>query len=408
MAITYPMPSYSFIAEKAMWSCRYLAILTVIAAPISTAIASVASMAMLLFWLMSGEVGPTLRRSVQQPVGKVLVLFIVWLMISCLYAEGSWAEKFNALSSWKKLLYTLVLLGLFYQPQWKARLIHGYVAVMSIMGVLATFMWVLEIPYRKQPFGVVMTNHTAQSLAFVVAILCCILLIKQTLSLQKRGLLGALIVLLAFNILFVSSSRSGYLALPVATVFLSAKLFGHRKIPQLLAITAVVMVVAALTSTTLQQRIKVGVEEYKNAQNSQTVTPIGIRDIFRENTLELIKESPVLGYGTSSFRNVYSRHVAAKYTDWRGEVAADPHNQYLAIWVENGIIGLLLFLTYIYTALRQGLHEQPYGVLAASVLVMISVTSLFNSHFKTFQEGYLLAFFVGCLMSRQSVGQAGA
>ncbi|MEY3760616.1 MAG: hypothetical protein RIR39_2107, partial [Pseudomonadota bacterium] len=46
------MLSYSTIAEKSLLTCRYLAIIAVIAAPISTAVTSVACVVMLLAWVI--------------------------------------------------------------------------------------------------------------------------------------------------------------------------------------------------------------------------------------------------------------------------------------------------------------------------------------------------------------------
>ena len=396
------MFSHSVIAEKSLLICRCLAIIAAIVAPISTAVTSVACIAMLLMWLVSGQVWLGLKASVQQPAGKMLLLFFVWLIISSLYADTAWADRIGALSSWKKLLYTFVLLGLFYQARWKIRFIYSYLIAMSIAAVIAVPLWLLNVEVRPgREAAIFMTNHSSQSLAFVVAALCCIFLFKESPSPPKKVLLIGLIILFTFNIFFVSASRSGYLALPVAAVFLVINLYGYKKLSHILVITLVALMLVALTSSTLQQRIKLGLEENKNAQFSENITSIGVRDIFRQNALELIKQKPLLGYGTSSFEAVYSAYVATKYQDWRGESSSDPHNQYLFVWLENGLVGLLLFLVYIFTAIRQGAAQRSYGAIAASVFVVFASTSLFNSHFKTFSEGHLLAFFAGCLLGQQ-------
>lgn len=395
------MISYSVVAEKSLLTCRYLAIIVAIAAPISTAVTSAACVAMLLTWIISGQVWQGLKISAGQPAGKMLLVFFAWLIISSLYADTSWTEKITTLLSWKKLIYTFLLLGLFYQSQWKVRLINYYLAAMVFAAVIAVFLWLLDIQVRGAPSaGIVMTNYTSQSLAFVIAVLCAVFLLNQSISPQKKGLLIGVIALFIFNIFFVSPSRSGYLALPVAAVFLFVNLYGYKKLPHILGIMVAAVLLVALTSSTLQQRIKLAVEENKNAQTSENLTSIGLRDVFKQNTVELIQQKPLLGYGTSSFKSVYSAHVAAKYQDWRGESAADPHNQYLFVCLENGLVGLLLFLAYIYTAIRQGVKQKSYGFIAASVLVAFAATSLFNSHFKTFPEGHLLAFFTGCLLAQ--------
>jgi O-antigen ligase len=397
------------VTEKSLLTCRYLAIIAAIAAPISTAVTSALCIAMLIAWLMSGQVWQSLKISAAQPAGKMLLLFFVWLIISSLYADTAWVDKLVTLSSWKKLFYTFVLLGLFNHTQWKMRFVNYYLAVMSFAAVIAVPLWLLDIEVRpglNRGFGIFMTNYSSQSLAFVAAALCCIFLLKESLSLQKKYLLAGMLILFLFNIFFISQSRSGYLACPVAVFFAFTTLYKYKKIPQILGITAVALLLIVLTSSILQQRIKLGWEEMTNIQTSENMTSIGVRVIFAQNTLELIQQKPLLGYGTSSFKSIYSSHVAAKYHNWRGDPVFDPHNQYLFVWLENGLIGLLIFLAYIYTAVRQGLSQQPYGAIGASVLVAIAAASLFNSNFKTFPEGHLLAFFVGCLLARPSANKA--
>ena len=400
------MFTYSIISEKSLLSCRYLAILAGISAPVSTAVTSVACVAMLLMWLISGQVWQSLKISARQPAGKMLLLFLAWLIISSLYADTSWANKITTLSSWKKLFYTFLLLGLFYEDQWKKRFVYYYVAVMSFSAVLSVPLWLLDIHVTAgKEAGIFMTNHSSQSLAFVVAALCCIFLLNEPLGIQKKRLLVVMLVLFLVNIFFISPSRSGYIALPVAAVFAFVNLYGYKKTPHVVGVVATILVLMILTSSTLQQRIKLGWDEKTNYQTSENVTSIGIRVIFAQNTWELIQQKPLLGYGTSSFKSVYSPHAATKYQDWRGDPATDPHNQYLFVWLENGLFGLLIFLTYIYTAIRQGGTQRPYGAIAASVLVAIAAASLFNSNFKTFPEGHLLAFFVGCLLAQKPVSK---
>ncbi|MGZ4995670.1 MAG: O-antigen ligase family protein [Methylobacter sp.] len=397
------MLSYSMISDKSLALCRWLAIITAIASPISTAVTSIASVAMLVTWLISGEIFRSLKISYQQPAGKMLLLFFAWLLIGAFYADTSWLEKVNTLSSWKKLAFTFVLLGLFYQTQWKRRFIGSYLAVMITAGLIAVPLWLADLVIRtgREP-GIFMTNYASQSMAFIAAIVCSIFLLKQPLSPKNKYLLYGVIVLFSFNIFFISPARSGYVAFPFAVMFAASCVYGYKKLLPIIAVTASVMLIAILCSSTLQQRIERGLTEKSAYQTSGELTSIGIRVIFAKNTLMLIKEHPVLGYGTSSFKSTYAPYAAAQYSDWRGGPTSDPHNQYLFVWLENGLIGLLLFLAYIYTAIRQGVNNPPYGAIAASFLVAVCASSLFNSHFKTFPEGNLLAFFVGILLAQQS------
>ncbi len=396
------MLSYSIISEKALTLCRWLAIVAAIASPISTAVTSIASIAMLLVWLVSGEAVHSLKISAEQPAGKMLLLFFGWLMLGTLYADTTWNDKLDTLLSWKKLAFTFVLLGLFYQTHWKRLFVKSYLSIMIVAALIAVPLWFADITIRPgRESGIFMTNYASQSMAFIAATVCCVFLLNQPLSAPKKWLLGAVIVLFVFNIFFVSVARSGYVALPLAIVFAVSCLYGFKKLPRILGAASVLLAIIVLASTTVQQRIEKGLTEKASYQVSESPTSIGIRMILAKNSIALIKESPIFGYGTSSFKTTYGGYVANKYSDWRAEAISDPHNQYLFVWLENGLIGLVLFLTYIVVVIRQGLNGPPYGTMAASFLIAVCASSLFNSHFKTFSEGNLLAFFVGILLAQQ-------
>lgn len=401
----YNMTAFSNFSEKSLNLCRYLSIIAVIAAPISTAATTIATISLLIFWLLSGQALQTVQKSWQQPFGKMLVVFVAWLIIGTFYADNDWHGKLETLSSWKKLLFAYLLLGIFQQRIWQKRFIEYYVIAMTISAVIASVLWSLDWivrPSNGGGAGIFMTNHATQSMAFVAAFLSCVFLITEAEDNSHKYFLIAASCLFLFNIFFISMARSGYLALPIATAFAAGSIYGFRKLPHILGTISIAIVVFAITSTTLQNRIKLALDEKANYQTSSEVTSVGIRVVFYKNTLELIKQQPWFGYGTSSFKSTYSALAATKSNDWKGSSASDPHNQYLFVWLENGLFGLLLFFAYIYTGIRQGLANKPYGAIAASFLVAIAASSLFNSHFKTFSEGYMLAFFLGALLTPTS------
>lgn len=387
-------------AESSLNISRSLAIFAAIAVPISTGATSVACVALLGFWLLSGQALQTLKLSWQHPLAKMIVLFYAWLLIGAFYAETDWASKLQTLSSWKKLLYVFLLLGIFQERKWQKRFVYSYVVAMVIAAIIAVPLWALELKVRTGGGpGIFMTNYSTQSMAFIAALLGCIVLLRDPLTKWQKGYVLAGIGLFLANIFFISEARSGYLALPPAAIIMAISLYGSKKLPHILLTILGGLLILVLSSSTLQQRIKLGLDEQASYQTSKELTSIGIRAVYYQNTWELIEQHPLLGYGTSTFKSVYSPYAASKSPGWQGSGTSDPHNQYLFVWLENGLIGLLLFFGYIYIALRQGLANKPYGVIAASFLVAICASSLFNSHFKTYAEGYLLAFLLGVLLS---------
>src|SRR5262249_6299661 len=82
-----------------------------------------------------------------------------------------------------------------------------------------------------------------------------------------------------------------------------------------------------------------------------------------------------------------------------------PHNQFLKILGEQGLIGLAAFLFFIYRALTCR-SPSPYREIAAAVLIAWCMTSLANSHFSTFVEGRFIFFWLGAMLATPSNGIA--
>ncbi len=395
------MLCYQKIADKFYFSCLCFAIIIAIAAPISTAVTSVGCILMITTWLLSGKALLSLKIAYQQATGKIILIFFAWLIIGTIYAETSWHDKFDTLLSWKKLIYTFILLGLFYTEKWKNYFINSYIIFMGIASILGLILWLMNLVVREgagHDAGIFMTNYATQSTAFIAALLGCIFLFHQTASRLKRYFLALAICLFIFNIFFISGARTAYLALPIAIIFAIGSLHSYKKLP-IITVASICLLGLIASSHTLQQRVDEGIKEFKSYDTSPYISSIGVRVIFAKNTLEIIKQKPILGFGTSSFESVYGQYVAAHYQGWRALTTTDPHNIYLYVCLENGIIGLIIFLSYIFIALQQGLQQAFYGKIAASFLMAITVASLFNSYFKTFPEGHLLAFFIGILLA---------
>ena len=80
-----------------------------------------------------------------------------------------------------------------------------------------------------------------------------------------------------------------------------------------------------------------------------------IRYILVRESLNRIIKKPILGYGTGSFGTIFyeevnSGHIFDRHTT--------PHNQYLYVWFELGIVGLVLLLLIFYHQLKEMLRKK--------------------------------------------------
>ena len=216
----------------------------------------------------------------------------------------------------------------------------------------------------------------------------------------------SVIFLVAYIALF-TTGRSGYLAMLVILIFMALKYIKvsniHKYLKSWLMIAAVAFlaVILLMSSKTSSDRITQAIVELqqsdKNA-NENVVTSIGQRVIFWKNTVEMIPKYFLLGAGTGAFKAAYTEQVADK-TGLVAAITQDPHNQYLKILIEQGILGLILFVVMIVRTLIDTKLDNENYLLGPAVIFIWILTSCFNAHFTTFMEGTFIWGWMG-LMNR--------
>jgi O-antigen ligase len=392
-------------AADATWGARCLNVTRIMAiaaaalVPASTAAASVAIVLMLVSWFASGRAVETLRASAAQRVGQAMLVFLALLLIDMLYGSATWAERWDSLWSWRKLVFGFIVLGFFAEELWKQRFLKAFVLVAAAGLILSFIAWLGVIPSKAghQP-GVLLTNHATQGITFAIAALCCLEL-QQEAGRRDRMLLLAGALLFVLSVVFISTSRSAYLALMcIALVWGGARL-GWRRLPLVVGATVVAALLAFSLSSTLRERVQQGVDEARAYQTAPAYTSAGVRVVFLMNTLDLVKDRPLLGYGTGSFARKYNQRFAGPGLDWRGMPTSDPHNQYLFIAVENGLLGLAVFVGLLAAMFWEARRADVYHVIIRGALLAWCVTSLFSSHFRTFPEGHLIWLFAGAMLA---------
>lgn len=123
-----------------------------------------------------------------------------------------------------------------------------------------------------------------------------------------------------------------------------------------------------------KERFNLVHSEISQYKQGSFATSVGLRLEFSHNSFELLKKHPWLGTGTGSFAQDY-----LSVSPHKQFATQNPHNEYLNIAVQFGLLGIVILLTlffvHAWASFRlQGLHQY----FAQAVLVCIAVGSLFN------------------------------
>jgi O-antigen ligase len=259
-------------------------------------------------------------------------------------------------------------------------------------------------------FGIVARNHSTQGALLSAAVFAAAWLAVLGAWRERRHRYACLAagVLVAANIFFVTPGRSGYVVLLVcAAVFVLgwALATGHGVRRGMLAAAVLVPVLLAGLAAVPASRARIAqaVGELVTYKEQKEITSMGIRVVFWRNTLPVIAQRPLFGWGTGGFEPAYAAQVAGQ-PGILGTVTRDPHNQYLSVTAQHGLVGLAVFLAFLVAAARQR-APLPFRVLGLGVLSAWCVTSLANSHFATFAEGTFLYIWLGVMLgSRPQAG----
>jgi O-antigen ligase len=125
----------------------------------------------------------------------------------------------------------------------------------------------------------------------------------------------------------------------------------------------------------------------KESYIKNEITSTGIRLVLWENSLELIKESPIFGYGIGDIQDLLSQQMKSNGFLVLAERKSNCHNQYLQFLMSIGLIGLALFIISIFYYFIQFKNEN--NILGATVLIFFLLLFMTES-FLDRQNGIIL------------------
>ncbi|OGC78397.1 MAG: hypothetical protein A2145_01730 [candidate division Zixibacteria bacterium RBG_16_40_9] len=108
-----------------------------------------------------------------------------------------------------------------------------------------------------------------------------------------------------------------------------------------------------------------------------------------QTSWNMVKDKPIFGIGPGNFTKVFDQYKVPQEYD----TIAHPHNDYLNVWVNSGIVGLLAYLFLWFSFLRRFAKNFSISIPVITVLVGFLVAGLFQCYY-TDQEVAMLLFFI--------------
>jgi O-antigen ligase len=374
--------------------------------PLSRALISLFTILLPLIWLIEGNFKEKFRIIKQN---KALLSFSIFLALT--FISLLWTQNFDDAKRPIRLLsYFLVtfVIATSYKPKYTTKIINAFLAGMFISEIIAYGVffeiWHFKSATPQNPSPFMLHLDYSVFLAF-----SSILLLNRLFSTHynlKEKIFFAFFFITVTGNLFLTAGRTGQVALIIGIivmVLLHFKFSFKSFIISLLIISSI-YTTAYYSSSTFQKRVsqaKNNIEKVIMHQNFQSSW--GIRAAYWITTFEIIKEHPFFGVGIGDYiestakelkKDKYNSGYAKEFMSTNA-----PHNQYLLILLQIGIIGLGVFIYFIYNFFTLHIHDKEIKEISILFGSIFFTACLADTFFLQQFTLALFAFFSGIFIS---------
>lgn len=351
------------------------------------------------------------------PVALSVLFLFGWLLAGSLWGMGSLEERVMAVKKYADLLLIPLLISMAVGAQERRRAMLALAASLVVTLVLSLALsggflrtgWFINCDSSSpcvfpkpitcdQSNPCIFKKHTTHNMLMAFGVLLFGLLALQSSSRWVRwGWTGAS-CLAASNVLLMVQGRTGYVVLAGLAMVAFHMYFGWRGMVAAVIALGVTFSTAYQLSTSFHDRVNLvatGVTQW----SPQTATYDGVteRMEFFYHTIEIIQDHPLVGAGTGGFAQAYAVHAKQAGVP----VPTHPHNQYLLIMAQVGIVGLGLLLWLFVRQWRSTslVGDATYGLLARGLVVTIAIGCLFQPALNDHTEKLFFCLLSGLLYS---------
>ena len=344
--------------------------------PLSISISSILIilLAILLFFQedIRGKIKKLLSSKWMLSILALLFLYYISPLFFGLFTDTSWVLKRVSL---------LLILPILYSFSFSQKTINlsvfAFLSSMFLSSVIALADNYEIIQFTKNWTWSAFLQYTEHNVFLAIALLLSFYtLFRVKLSLFNRNILLVFILTFLFS-LFTEGGKAGQLVFIISIILFFIFHFKDKRTLMFFSVLSIFIfsVVIYHSSPIVKKRFTHEIKSIRSAEPS-----------FRNNlfiySVDLIQENPIIGYGTGSFTDVFKEvNKSTKRTvDYSHKT---PHNNYLYIWFELGIIGLIVFMFIFYFQIKELLQKKDalFRVLFPLMyLIIMLADSYFFSH----------------------------
>ena len=369
--------------------------------PVSTALDNVLLALVLAGWFFAGGYRETLRFASRSRVVIAALVLYGLLLAGTLYGERDSGDAARALLKYLNLLFIPIFAVLLSEATLRRLALRSFAISLAVVLTLS-YLLAAGVPF---PHWMVVGNvenpvafkqYLTQNILLAFGAYLFIEFAFAASTKSQRAFWAVASLLAAVNVLLLVQGRTGHVVLILLTLYAA---YGWRRWRGLAtAAVSMIVLVAALVQLpgVFQQRYGLATGDDASSQASRWADGSNKQRLdFYRASLAIIQEHPLIGVGTGGFPRAYARQT-------RGTDAfqtRNPHNEYLNIGVQLGIVGLaaLLYLFFEHWRDSARLASPMECRVSRGLLLAVVVACLFNSMLLDHTEGLFYVWLTGVL-----------
>jgi len=406
-------PSEKLQMKYTLWM-NHLLVVYAFLLPISVQARAQVQFAIIILFFLRGNFKKYIFEHLKNPIviafALYFSLYILWLFGSDNPHYASMLIKHNKYA----FFFPIIILS-FIDKRFTSKVVSGFL-IGIFFSEIASYLVSLHIispslsiynvkifhPYMSvydpSPFML----HTKYGLALALAIS---LLLHNILTQKYTVIQKAISIFFLFSITFnisITGGRIGYILFVILILTLIILVFKKNSIKAFLisiASISIVFFIAYSNSTIFKNRIDYSISSisslYKNPMNFNS--SFGKRVGMWYYGGKVLKEHPIFGVGTGDHVDMIKEKIKDEHSNFKAVV--HPHNQLVSVFIQFGIIGVLIFLNIFYSIFK-------YKKYASSYHKNIAILSSLSIFFMWMIEGDKVKFTLPLLITLVSISLA--
>jgi O-antigen ligase len=308
-----------------------------------------------ILWIISGDYKSKFNQIIKNRLMLASIIFF------CIHVIGLiWTEDFSwGLHVVHKMWYFIGLFPILYtlvRKDYIAHYISAFLIAILLTEVVSYLIWfeVIE-PFKNArldnptPF----MSHISFNpiLTFAIYLVSHEIFFNKKLSKLKLFFYSFFSISMSIS-MFITGGRAGQVVFFIMLAILIFQIFNKQKIKALLVLsimTPIIFLTAYHSSPIFMERFDAAINDVIIYSDNND-TSVGQRITFMNNSLDVIKQNLIIGVGTGDFPNEYKKINQINSPDLPN--ATNPHNMYILVLTQLGIVGLASMLSIFYYQIK--------------------------------------------------------